>query len=230
MTTRTGAAPATGGLRERNKAKRREAIVDATLALLGRHSIDDVSIERIAAKAEVSPATVYNLVGGRERLLLACVDRVVDDLVTGLVEAGDDADPIDRALLVVDRSTEAFIARRRAYRQILGAVGDFSRAGAMTAIDPAQLQIAAMRDAQQQGIVRRDVPAEAIGRQVYLSYNGAMLAWAGLGLTDDGFRIAVRHGLMTVLAAFATDRHRKRFVAELTSLGEQLHAAGWGTV
>ena len=55
-----------GGLRERNKAKRREAIVDSALALLRQHELHEVSIERVAAGAEVSPATVYNLVGGRE--------------------------------------------------------------------------------------------------------------------------------------------------------------------
>ena len=218
-----------GGLRERNKAKRREAIVDAALALLDVHPLHDVSIERIAAGAEVSPATVYNLIGGREQLLIACVDRVLDQLVERLAGVGLDADPVARAMMIVDETADALIARRHAYRQIIGAVGDFSRSGAMIAIDPAQLQVAAMRDAQQRRILSADVDPAAIGRQIYLSYNGALFAWAGLGLTDEGFRVAARHGLMTALAAFATGRHRARFVAEVRRLGEQLVAAGWGT-
>jgi AcrR family transcriptional regulator len=214
-------------LRERNKVKRRAAIIDSALTLLRRHPLQEVSIERIAAGAEVSPATVYNLVGSREQLLIACVDRVVDALVDELLALGSESDPIERARLIVDRSAEAFIADREAYRQILGVVGDVSRSGSRLETDPAQLQVAAMRDAQERGVLRADVDPAAVGRQVYLSYNGAMFAWAGTALSDDGFRVAVRHGLLTVLSAFAADRHRKRFLVELAALGEQLVAEGW---
>lgn len=216
-------------MRERNKAKRRDAIIDSALALLRHHALAEVSIERIAAGAEVSPATVYNLVGSREQLLFACVDRVVDRLVEQLVVTGDTADPVERATLIVDQTAEAFIEQRDAYRQIIGAVGDLTRTGSMMAIDPAQLQIGAMRDAQAKGILRDDVDPAAVGRQIYLSYNGALLAWAGNGLSDEGFRVAVRHGLTTALAACATDRHRRRFLDELRRLGTRLTDAGWGT-
>ena len=99
-------------MRERNKAKRRDAIIDSALALLRHHALAEVSIERIAAGAEVSPATVYNLVGSREQLLFACVDRVVDRLVEQLVVTGDTADPVERATLIVDQTAEAFIEQR----------------------------------------------------------------------------------------------------------------------
>jgi AcrR family transcriptional regulator len=224
-----GRAHRTPGLRERNKAKRRAAIIDASLALLREQAIADITIERIAERAEVSPATVYNLVGGREQLLMACVDRVVDRLVDRLVAVAADADPIEAALMIVDESAAAFIADRDAYRQIIGAASAVTRAGSMPAVDPAQLQIAAMREAQARGILRGDVDAAAIGRQIYLSYNGALFAWAGRGLSDDGFRLAVRHGLWTALAAFAAPSYRKRFLDELRAVGPDLTDAGWGT-
>ena len=221
--------PATApGLRERNKAKRRDAIVDATLELLRAHPIEDVSIERIAALAEVAPATVYNLVGSREGVLLACLDRLVDRLVERLVELGSTEDPVELALAVVDESAEMFIADGQAYRQVLGELGDVSRSGSRLAVDAGQLQIAAMRDAQSRGVLRADLDPAAVGRQVYVSYNGALYAWAGRCLSDDGFRFAARHGLWTALAAAAADAHRDRFVAELRDLGPRLTAAGWG--
>lgn len=219
----------TVGLRERNKAKRRHAVLDATLDLLGQHPLGEVSIERIAERAEVAPATVYNLLGNREQLLLACVDRVIDQLVDSLIEVDPAEDPIRAAVLIVEQSADAFTGQRAAYRQILGALGDFSRTGSMMALDPAQLQIAAMREAQVQGYVRADIDPEAVGRQIYLSYNGAVFAWAGLGLDDAGFRAAALHGLWTTLAAIATDAHRDRFLAELRTTGAALTAAGWGT-
>lgn len=59
---------AEGGLREQHKARRRMRILEATRELL-RHGPDSViSAERIAERAEVAPATVYNLIGPRDKI------------------------------------------------------------------------------------------------------------------------------------------------------------------
>lgn len=216
------------GLRERNKAKRRGAILDSTLELLGSLSLAEMSVERIAAGADVAPATVYNLIGSKERLLLACVERVVDGLVEGLVAVDPTVDPIAAATAVVEMSNDAFIANGEAFRQIIGAVTGFTGADSRLRADPAQLQIAAMRAAQQRGLLRDDIDAAALGRQVYVSYNGALTAWARRRLTDDGLRCATRHGLWTALAAAASDTHRPEFLARMASTGRALTAAGWG--
>lgn len=216
------------GLRERNKAKRRNAILDATLELLRSLPLAEVSIERIAAVAEVAPATVYNLVGSREELLLACVDRVVEQLVDALVQIDPTDDPIAAATAVVEQSSEAFIADGHAFRQIIGALRDVTGTGSALAIDPAQLQVAAMRAAQHRGLLRADIDPAAVGRQIYLSYNGALFAWAAQRLTDDGFRLAVRHGLWTALTAFASDAHRPEFLQHLRTISPELTAAGYG--
>ena len=217
------------GLREQNKAKRREAILDAALELLRTDDLASLTTERVAERAEVSPATVYNLVGPREQLLVALMDRVIDQLVTTVAELDPAAtdDPLAAARLIVERSVEVFVAESDVYRQVVGAVGDLTASSSYLAHDPAQLQVAAMRDAQRDGIIRADLDPAALGRQIYLTYTGAMLAWAGGALSDDGFSIATRHGLVTVVVAAATDEHRERYLAELADLGAELVAAGW---
>lgn len=221
-------SPSAPGLRERNKAKRRSAILDSTLELLSTLPLAEVSIERIAVEADVAPATVYNLIGSKERLFLACVERVVDGLVEGLVAIDPTVDPIAAATAVVEMSNDAFIADGLAFRQIIGAVTSFTGADSRLRADPAQLQIAAMRGAQQRGVLRDDIDAAALGRQIYVSYNGALTAWARRHLTDDGLRFATRHGLWTALAAAASDAHRHEFLARMVSTGRALTAAGWG--
>jgi AcrR family transcriptional regulator len=216
------------GLRERNKAKRRDAIIDSTLELLRNEPLDTVSIERIAARAEVSPATVYNLLGPWEQLLLACVNRVIDQLIDALLQIDPATDPLAAALAIVEQSSEAFIVDGHAFRQIVSALHDVGT-GSRLSIDPAQLQIAAMRAARQHGLLRADIDPAAVGRQIYLSYNGALFAWASHLLNDDGFRVAVRHGLWTALAAFGSDQHRPTFLRHLRRLGPRLTAAGWGS-
>jgi AcrR family transcriptional regulator len=214
--------PVRVGLRERNKGKRRDAIISATLALLREQSIESTSIERIAERAEVSPATVYNLMGSREQLLLACVDRVIMGVVDTLAAKDITGDPIANAMVIVEQSAAAFIDDGAAYRQIIGEVGAYARSGSTMAFDPAQLQIAAMRAAQRSGSIRDDADPAAVGRQIYLSYNGALFAWAAGRLTDDGLHTAVKHGLFTALAAFATESRRAQFLVELDQLGRRL--------
>ncbi len=138
------------GLRERNKAMRVEAILDATVELLGEHSLDEVTTERIADRAGVAAATVYNLVGTRDELLRALVDRVVDDLVTAVDDAapGDD-DPIAVARLIVDHSVTAFTRHSAAYRRIVAAGRSTDGGARHGRIDPSQLQVTALRRAQE---------------------------------------------------------------------------------
>lgn len=214
------------GLRERNKSKRRNAIVEATLELARTRPLGEMSIELIAAQAEVAPATVYNLIGSRDHLLHACIDRVVDRLVDALVLIDPVTDPLAAAVAIVDQSVEAFIADRDAYRQIIASIGN-AGTGSMLTIDPAQLQIAAMRAAQQHGLLRDDIDPVALGRQISLSYNGALLAWARRLLTDDGLRLATTHGLWTALAAGASDAHRHDFLENLRLVGRRLAESGW---
>jgi len=211
------------GLRERNKERRRQAILDAALALLRSNDIREVTIEQIATLAEVSSPTVYNLVGTREQLLVALVDRISEDLAERLALAdGALADPIATARRGVEESVSAFVRESAAYRQIVRALGDLAFSGSRLTFDPAQLHVGAMRRARELGILRPDLDPEALGRQSLLSYSAALVAWAAGDLDDDGFAVAAHHGLVTVVAAASSDAHRERHLAELAALGRRL--------
>lgn len=212
-------------LRERNKFKRRRAILDATRVFLRANPLGEMTVEKIAAQAEVSPATVYNLIGAREQLLMALLDSVFDDLFAALadLDRSGSADPVGAARLIVDASVAAFTADSAVYRQVLLAFSHLTASAIPATLDPAQLQVAAMRDAQAAGVVRGEVNPTALGRQIYLSYLGALHQWADGSLDDHGFAVAARHGLVMVLAAASTDDHRAGFLHELVELG----AADW---
>ena len=228
MTSQVSPTP-DSSLRDRNKTKRRHAIIDGMLDLLRTLPLADVSVEHIAAKAEVSPATVYNLVGTRDRLLIACVERLVESLEDALLAIDVSSDPVAAAVLVVEMSTEAFVTDGAAFRQIVRAVNGLASEGTTIAVDPGQFEIAAMRAAQEKGILRDDIDPAATGRQIALSYNGALFAWAGGLLTDDGFTAAVRHGLWSALAVSASVAYREEFLDQLRRAGVDLVNAGFGT-
>lgn len=213
-----------GGRREEGKAERRRAILDATATLLRERPFDEVTVDEIAALAEVVPATVYNLVGPRDRILIGLIDRVVEDLSSQLAQLpeamGDD--PIAVAQSIVDLSVEAFVRDSIVYqRAIAGWNGDISQYQ-QRASDPAGLQVAAMEAAQAKGIIRVDADPVAIGQQIYVSYSGSFLLWALGGLDDEGFRATARHGLALIVLAVAAPAHRATFEAEIRQLSRDV--------
>jgi AcrR family transcriptional regulator len=212
------------GLRDQNKAKRRNAILDAAVSLLGTSASDDVTTEAIAARAGLSPATVYNLIGTREDLMHAVVERILHRLAASL-GALDPADPIAAAQLVVDHTVAAFVADSAAYRQV---VAFAQRASPdQPGLDPSIFQVEAMQRAQAMGIIRDDVDAGGLGRQIFLSYVGAMMLWSAGRLDDAGFLVAAQHGLATALASAATDAHRDELLGRMRTLGVALERDVW---
>jgi AcrR family transcriptional regulator len=213
------------GLRDLNKAKRRDAILDATVALFGQRPAEVVTTEEIAALAGVAPATVYNLVGTRDDVVRAVVARILAELADSLAQL-DPTDPIAAAQLIVDQTVDAFVADSAAFRQIVRLAPRASDSG-QDLVDPSEFQVAAMRQAQHLGIIRADVDAGGLGRQIYVSYTGAMNLWSVGRLDDAGFSTAARHGLFTALAAAATRDHREQFVDRMAQLGVTLEGVAW---
>jgi len=212
------------GLREQNKARRREAILDATLQLLSEHHPSEITTSQIAALADVSSATVFNLVGTREELLTALVGRVIESLLTDLteLEKRTDGDPIDAARLIVDASVAAFTAESTAYRRVVSEIAFRQDVDGHAGFDPARLQEAAMREAQKRNIIDARFDAAGLGKQIYASYSAAMLRWGIRKIDDVGFLVMARHGLLSVLAATATDAYRDSFRDELIELSTRL--------
>lgn len=179
--------------------------------------------------AGVAPATVYNLVGTRDDLVHAIVARVLDDLAESLaaLAADEPSDPIAAAFLVVDQTVHTFTTHSAAFRRIVALARATSRPDRIR--DPSNLQVTAMQAAQSMCIIRDDVDAAALGRQIFVSYSGALSLWSNGRLDDDGFSTVARHGLLTALAAAATDDHRDRFLAELYTTGQRLEQIWWRT-
>ena len=215
--------------REQSKARRRDAILDAAIALLSVRDSHEVTTKEIAELAGVPPATVYNLVGTRDDLVHAIVARVLDDLAESLaaLAADEPPDPIAAAFLVVDQTVDAFTTHSAAFRRIVALAQATARSERVR--DPSNLQVKAMQAAQSMGIIRDDVDAAALGRQIFVSYSGALSLWCNDRLDDDGFSTAARHGLLTALAAAATDDHRDRFLAEMYTTGQRLEQIAWRT-
>ena len=75
---------ARGGLRERSKARRREAIIRAGLELFADRGYDATTIADIAAAAEVAPRTVAMYFPSKQDIAMARFSQSVDELTRAL--------------------------------------------------------------------------------------------------------------------------------------------------
>jgi AcrR family transcriptional regulator len=87
------------GLRERGKARRKEAIIRAAYRLFAEHGYDATTVADIAAAAEVAPRTVAMYFPSKQDIALSRFSQAADELTAALrVRA-----PGDTASRVVER-------------------------------------------------------------------------------------------------------------------------------
>jgi AcrR family transcriptional regulator len=168
------------GLRQRNKQRRVEQILEATRELLREHPGESPSAERIAARAEVAPATVFNLIGPREKIWAELADELLAELErrTAALPA---LDPQERARRIADAIVDAICADADVYRHVLA---HWSLSGRFLRRDPTPEIVACLRAAAEHGDLPADIDATRLGEMVTTTCTGAAHQWAA-GLIDD---------------------------------------------
>lgn len=204
--------------REQSKSARRDAILDAARSLIREHG-PLVSAEKIAQRAGISTATVYNLIGPREQLL----GLILSDLFEGLraaIAAMKLVDPFLIGEAVVVTSAKMFIANSVLWLHVLPEIrGAFGLSvQPFISFQPINLQRQAMQTAKQIGMLNKSADTEMTATQIYAAYNGALFLWSGGYLSDEGFLNHASAGYWAILAALGTGDHRKRALNKLNEL------------
>ncbi|WP_020666002.1 TetR/AcrR family transcriptional regulator [Amycolatopsis nigrescens] len=196
-----------GGLRAQHKAQRRVRILDATRELLRDGPEAVISTERIAERAEVAPATVYNLIGPRDKIWQALAAGFMDELERRLAARGA-GDPRE-----VVRSTVGLFAGDPVVSRRM--VREWEDSGLVLDRSPLTQLRQAIAEARAQGVLRADINTDALAASVATSCVGALHQWVAGLIDDDRFLAHALFALDVALAAAATDAHRDRLLAPL---------------
>lgn len=204
--------------REQSKAARRGAILDAARSLIREHG-PQVSAEKIAQRAGVSTATVYNLIGPREQLLGLLLSDLFEDL-RDTITAMNLVDPFLIGDAVVVVSAKMFMADASLWLHVIPEIrGAFGvQVQPFISFQPINLQRQAMQTAKDIGMLNRAADAEMTATQIYAAYTGALFLWAGGYLSDEAFLNQARAGYWAILAALGAGDHRRRALSELNRL------------
>ncbi|MGH3557136.1 MAG: TetR/AcrR family transcriptional regulator [Mycobacterium sp.] len=126
-TTDFGELPVEEAVRAARTNSRRRQVLDAAVTVMGQKGFHQMSMQHLAAEANVSVGLIYKYFGGKEDLLLATIVRIQDafrDQLAPVMEAAGD-DPvaqltagIRRYIQIVDENLDAVVLTYRESRTL----------------------------------------------------------------------------------------------------------------
>jgi AcrR family transcriptional regulator len=189
MTTSRPDAPATAapmGLRERNKLRRADRILTSALELIREDPDQNLTVERIAERAEVAPMTIFNLIGTRDQVWTALADRALVGLDLHAITARD---PHQRARRIVDAIVDALSADADVFRVLLS---NWHRSARVLAADPTDVFAECLHEAISTGRVDPDTDVRRLAGVMATGLVGAIQQWTAGLHTERSFRTRSR--------------------------------------
>lgn len=201
----------------RVRARSSRRVLDAARDLVERDGLDQLSMRRLAAAADVSVRTIYNLFGDR--------NGVVTALVLGSFEAMDAAvdhleaaDPIERIWEAVTISIESNC--RYVPKAVVAAVvadpGRYRQLG--NGWRGTDLILDAMASATRAGALRDDLPAEWLVEHAGTVFLHALGRWAAGDIDEHALTATTLHAFDVCLLAIARPTARRRLLEHVATL------------
>lgn len=181
----------------RGKRLRAQRIVTAARDLLHENPAVSPTIPDIAARAGVSPMTVFNLIGTRDDLWAA----LANESLAGWQDAVKDmSDPRKRALKIVEEVMSIVGAEAPVWRALISGWKD---SGRVLQREPSKAIIDALQQASEEGLLAPDADTRKLGAMIFSGLVGIVHQWAA-GLLSD--RAMQRRARDLVDIAFAAGR------------------------
>jgi AcrR family transcriptional regulator len=183
------------GLRARGKRQRRQRILDAARELLHEDPDQGLTVPRIAERADVSPATVFNLVGPRERIWAALADHAL-----GAVDYSSlpSEDPHERARAIVAGVARVVSADAPVFRAL---IAGWSESGRAMAHDPTGELAACLHTAARDGLIMPDLNIKRLAELMSAGLIGTVQQWAAGLISDRAMSIRLRDLVDVTFAA-----------------------------
>jgi len=188
--------------RERGKEERREGIRRAARELLRDTGQEGFSMRELAARAQVSPATPYNLYGTKSAVLLAVFDADLDLFRRAFAQV-QSADAVARMFDFVDTAFEFFRREPEFYRNMLSPIAASSQVELRRGlIDPRAAVYAQLVEGLVDAKALRDgIPASALFRTISNVMAIGVMNWVNGESALEAAQVDVTTGFAFVLLA-----------------------------
>ena len=211
------------GLREKQKGKRREQILDAARRLIRATGGTDFPMRRLAAEAEVGLVTPYNLFGSKSGVLYALLNESLERLDRA-VDVPASAKPVDAVLELAGIAADIYAADPAFYRPLIQCVlGVRDVEHRPRAIERSQrLWSRTVAAAMRGDLLARSVDTEMLARQLMITFIGVLDLWVHEDLDDDAFRAQSLYGSALLVLAHASPSARARLQERVRAIERRL--------
>lgn len=205
---------------------RRRLLVDAAHALIQENGDAGFSMAQLAARARVSPATPYNLVGPKSEVLRLIVLDVFDGFRERLA-ALRATDGLARLLGAVDCVVDHYTADPAFYAGLYRTAqgGDRAQIGSRMFAEGRSLWSELVAAAHAEGTLQPFVEVELLTDVLLRTMSITTEFWLSSGWSAPRFQQEMAHAARLLLAAVASETSRPALVADIARLQARLAAA-----
>lgn len=195
---------------ERRQERTRRDVIEATGVLIAESGLDGLTMRKLAERASVAVATLYNQFGDRDGVLVAFVSSGLDQLETEL-DAHPDAGPIDTTRQLFEAFDETFAAEPDVWKPIFASIKAGSGGHGMGAVgDRVVTYIETdFAKAVADGYFEVEVDVEALARHVFITRMNRLEKWASASIDWGAYRSSSTLGLELILASVLREPHRR---------------------
>lgn len=165
-------------LREKNKQKVTERIVASAMELFKAHGCEQTTMDDIAAKAEISRATLFNYFPSKDALMIPWVQEIIDEFVRpGLNEyLATQPTTIDTFRLLFTNMSKGVLEAPDLIRAFINEAIKPKNKSEMERTRTGMLEIFAqvLRYGQTRGEVRSDIPVENMAAYISALQSGLL--------------------------------------------------------
>ena len=196
-------------------AARRSRIVDAASVLIRETGGTEFTMVNVAGKAEVSPATPYNLFGSKNGVLYALLNRSLDEVFAGTLHFASPS-PVEHAVEAGDIAAQIFARDPVFYRPLflvlLGVRDEVHRPRFMER----SLEFwTRSLDAMAEGGMLDGTERDDLARALLIHFAGVLELWIHGDLDEAGFRAQVSYGISLHVLGLASGTDRARLLRRM---------------
>jgi AcrR family transcriptional regulator len=191
---------------DRRQAQTRHDVLTAAGEIIAADGLDGLTMRKLAARAGVAVATLYNQFGDRDGVLVAFVSAGLDQLEIEL-DAQPDAGPIDTTRALFDALDDNFSAEPEVWRPIFASLKTGMGAHGMGAVgDRVVAYIEAdFAKAAADGLFVVDCDVASLARHVFTTRMNRLEKWAQASIDWDLYRSSSTLGLELILASMLVE-------------------------
>ncbi len=189
-------------------SERRERILQSAREIIGEHGFEGLTMRELAQSAGVTVPTIYNLIGSKDKVLVAAVAEQTERFLRGIERAAGDV------MAIVDANVRELLRMPRYYRSLLRLM--LTSAAAAPALqnvaDALRGQLrSALGELAEEGGIEDWVDLDALQEQIQATLWVTSLNWANRQIQSEELAGRTAYGTALLMLAVTRGESRDEF-------------------